>query len=67
MRLAPVIFLVCGALAIVVAVRKQRPLAPWIIMGLLLGPVALLLALILPSHPTTDPRRPGRWPGRRMR
>ena len=66
MSLAVVIYLVCGALAIFVAVRKERPLAPWVLMGILLGPVALLLALILPSHPTTDSRLP-RGFRRRMR
>lgn len=64
MSLAVVIYLVCGALAIAVAVRKERPLVPWVVMGILLGPVALLLALILPSHPPVDRRRPPGWRGR---
>jgi len=45
--IAPAAFVILGLIGTVVAVSKGRSPVSWFIMGLLLGPVALVAALVL--------------------
>lgn len=45
--IAPGAFVILGLVGTLVAYRKGRSLAAWTVLGLLLGPIALLAALVV--------------------
>jgi len=45
------IWLACGAISAIVAAGKNRSAAGWFFGGVMLGPLGIVLALVLPSIP----------------
>lgn len=48
--IAPIAFVLLGLAGTAVAIRKGRSPVGWIVLGLLLGPLALLAALAVPAR-----------------